>query len=174
MAHSSVVAALSLILVSAACGGADDASSATSSVADVAATETRSTEAVEERWTAYWTARIASENAGELDRSTFTRTATGKAVETQTRRLRNYAEQRLVRVGEPEFRDVEVRVNDGSAMVLACFDADGWTATVDGEPWSAQKYGWELTGSVMRQVEGAWFVVDELAAEDIADMGKTC
>ncbi|WP_313406265.1 hypothetical protein [Aeromicrobium sp.] len=169
----SVVAALSVMLVSAACGGSDDSSDDRPLVAEAAGADQASAE-VEDRWSTYWQARIDSENTGELDRGTFARTATGKALETQTRRLRNYGRHGLVRVGAPEFRDVEVRRMDGSAMVLACVNADEWTARVDGEPWSAQKYGWELTGSVMKQVEGAWLVVDEMATRDIADMGKTC
>lgn len=173
MTRSCAAVTLALMFSVAACGGDDEAPS-TRAAATAEAPVDDVAVAVEDRWQSYWHARIAAENSGRLDRRSFTAVASGKALEAQTRRMRNYRRNALVRVGEPEFRDVEVRRTDDSAMVLACFNADAWTATIDGEPWSAQKYGWELTGSVMKQVEGAWLVADEMATEDIADMGKTC
>lgn len=129
---------------------------------------------VQERWEAYWEARIASENTARLDTEAFAEVARSKAIETQQRRIRNYDRHGLVRVGRPAFRDIEVRRSEDSATVLACLDADAWTARVQGEPWSATKYGWEVTGNVLKQVEGTWFVVDELSTGDVTDMGKSC
>ena len=129
---------------------------------------------VQDRWEAYWEARIASENTARLDTESFAEVARSKALETQRRRIRNYDRHGLVRVGRPAFRDIEVRRSEDSATVLACLDADAWTARVQGEPWTAKKYGWEVTGNVLKQVDGTWFVVDELLSGDVADMGKSC
>jgi len=158
-----------MVLLGSCSRESDDPVKAASSVGDSVPEA-----AVEQRWQEYWDARIASENLGRLDTETFATVARAKAVEAQQRRLRNYREHDLVRVGRPSFREAEVRMMGDSATVLACLDADAWTAEVEGQPWSAQKYGWEATGNVLKQVDGAWFVVDELSSSDVADMGKSC
>jgi len=166
-------AATVLLLLTAACADAEGSSSSEATAPDVAASDAGPERAVEQRWEAYWQARTASENSGELG-DVFTSVARGKALESQTRRLRNYARQGLVRVGAPRFRDAEVRRMGTSAHVLACLDADDWTASVGERRRPAGTQGWEPTGSVLKQVRGTWFVVDELSPQDVADMGKTC
>lgn len=174
MRRLSAIAVTTLVLSVGSCGGAEEQSSDLPQVTDPTSSGPDPEAVIEERWDEYWQTRIASENAGAFDSAAFTGVADGKAVESQDRRIRNYRKIDLVRVGQPQFRDAEVRLSDRSATVLACFNADQWTANKGGEPWSAKKYGWELTGSVMKQVDGTWFVVDEMSTRDVADMGKTC
>lgn len=168
-----VAAATVLLLLTAGCANAEGSSSSDVSAADEARTDAAAEQDVQERWDAYWQARTTSENSGRLD-DAFTSVARGKALESQTRRLRNYARQGLVRVGAPRLRDAEVRHRGASAHVLACLDADDWTASLGERRRPAGSHGWEPTGSVMKQVRGTWFVVDELSTQDVADMGKTC
>lgn len=171
--RSTAASASVLLVMLGSCAGGGDGAATDAAVVDLADSGARPERLVEQRWDAYWDARVASENSGRLGEA-FTEVASGKALEAQTRRLRNYAHHDLVRVGQPEFRDVRVRVSEDSATVLACMNADDWTAIAEGRPWSARKYGWELTGSVMKQVDGTWLVVDEMSTEDVADMGATC
>lgn len=168
-----LAAATILLLFTAACADAEGNSSSGTETGELTRSDAGPEQDVEQRWDAYWQARTASENSGELG-DAFTSVARGKALEAQTRRLRNYARQRLVRVGAPRFRDAEVRHMGGSAHVLACLDSDDWTASEGERGRPAGTQGWEPTGSVMKQVRGTWFVVDELSPQDVADMGKTC
>lgn len=165
-----VACGLALTVLTGSCSADDDDVLDAASSVDEAIPDGE----VQDRWEAYWQARIASENSGRLDPEAFADVARSKAIETQQRRIRNYERHDLVRVGRPAFRDIEVRRSGDSATVLACLDADAWTARVQGEAWTARKYGWEVTGNVLKQVDGTWYVVDELSSGDVTDMGKSC
>lgn len=167
-------AAVVALVTVGACGGGDEPDTSLPEVTDPTTTEPKPEAEIAERWDLYWQSRIASENAGKVDRDEFSKVARGNALESQARRVRNYQKNDLVRVGQPQFRDVEIRLNGSSATVLACLNADEWTAELNGEPFSAKKYGWEVTGNVMKQESGVWYVATEMSTSDVTDMGKTC
>lgn len=167
------VVALGVTTMAAACQSAsDDAADPSIAPPTTTATQVDQEQAVIDVWEKYWRLRIASENAGRFEK--FTGVAEGAAVERHDKRIANYQGEDLVRVGEPLFRDPEVRLDGDAATLTACFNADDWTAIWKGEPYSAEKYGWEDIGSRLERTGTTWLVVEDLAGDALKRLEKSC
>lgn len=118
------------IAVVAACSGDDDAGDPASPEPTVAVTEDASAQAEEQIRTVFdqFIAAVVEAQSGEADdlEGLFAGLATEETTELNVGIASRYADQGIVRVGEPVISDVNVQVVDRSGVVSACMDESEW------------------------------------------------
>lgn len=121
----------------------------------------------------YWDAVVLAENNADTDRDQFDGLARGAFLENEFRKLDNYADQGIKRVGEPRISAVEVAVDGTSALVSHCIDEDGWTAEKKGkalEPILTGNRPFGLTATL----EGDAWVITDTGLTKTQEKQKSC
>lgn len=157
------------IAVVAACSGDDDAGDSASSEPMATVTETAATQAEDEIAAVFeqFIAAVVEAQSGEADdpAALFEGLATDETIEFNAGIASRYADQGIVRVGEPVISDVNVQVVDQSGVVSACMDESGWTPQLtSGEtipPAEEQLTPHPVVYEVVES-EGSWLIGDPI------------
>ena len=83
----------------------------------------------------FWDIMIDAQNSGQVKNSDFEGVARGTFVEARVKRIRDYKDQKIRRVGEPELDAFEASITGDQATVTACFNEDDWRFERDGKPF---------------------------------------
>jgi hypothetical protein len=155
-----VVASTMLALTAlSACSGDSEPKDESSSTPSASATPDASAE-VKALVSQYWDTVTQAENSADTDRAQFKGVARGAFLENEFRKLDNYADQGINRVGGPRITAVEVAVDGNTAVVSHCIDEDQWTAKKNGEALKPILTGNRPFGLTATLTGDAWIVTD--------------
>ncbi|WP_116947886.1 hypothetical protein [Jiangella endophytica] len=118
------------IAVVAACSGDDDTGDPASPTPTATVTQDAAAQAEEQIRTVFddFIVAVVEAQSGRADdlAGLFEGLATDETTELNVGIASRYADQGIVRVGEPVISDVNVQVVDRSGVVSACMDESGW------------------------------------------------
>jgi hypothetical protein len=155
-----VVASTMLALTAvSACSGGSEPKDEPRSTPSASATPDASAE-VKDLVSQYWDTVTQAENSADTDRAQFKGVARGSFLENEFRKLDNYADQGINRVGGPSITAVEVSVDGTTAVVSHCIDEDGWTAEKNGEALKPILTGNRPFGLTATRTGDTWIITD--------------
>jgi len=162
-----LISAVALVALSVSACSSGDPSVGDAKSADPSAARAVEEEAAIDTYQKFWDILIAAQNSGEVKSSAFEGIATGTFVEARIKRIRDYRDQKIRRVGEPEFSAFEASVNDDRATVTACFNEDEWGFERDGQSVEVEKKGSGPVGTQLERSGDGWIMTELLEPDTI-------